>query len=318
MAASVAPGDLRPVTTADAAEILRVARAQDVGWWGEEDTDADVVELQLRQAAAAAGSLHDGGRALPADREPGEADGDGDGHGDGGGRLRGVALHVGHGETYLVVDPGGDDPEGALGALVGWLASTGATDVESPPADEARRRALADVGFRPVRSSFELVRSGPLDDLGPTRWPDGIVVAPFRPGVDEAEVHELIYSVWLDVPGHVHRPLEEWRLLFVEPSLDRPELLVLARRDDGELAGASLCTTFGDVGWVSQLAVGRPGRGVGLGRALLVESMHRLADVGANRFGLGVEAVNESALGLYRSVGLAVDREYVHHGPPDA
>jgi ribosomal protein S18 acetylase RimI-like enzyme len=54
---------------------------------------------------------------------------------------------------------------------------------------------------------------------------------------------------------------------------------------------------------------------VGLGRALLVESFHRLSATGVEILGLGVEAANVNALGLYRSVGLEVAREWVHCSP---
>ena len=77
-----------------------------------------------------------------------------------------------------------------------------------------------------------------------------------------------------------------------------------------------MCRTFaGGIGWVSQLAVGYPDRGVGLGRALLVESFHRLSATGVEILGLGVGADNENALGLYRSVGLEVARKWVHCSP---
>jgi ribosomal protein S18 acetylase RimI-like enzyme len=71
----------------------------------------------------------------------------------------------------------------------------------------------------------------------------------------------------------------------------------------------------GGVGWVSQLAVGRPDRGLGLGRSLLIESFRRLTAGGAETLALDVEAENATALGLYRSVGLDVTREWVHCSP---
>ncbi len=97
-----------------------------------------------------------------------------------------------------------------------------------------------------------------------------------------------------------------------------PNLVVIARRDDGSgpVAGAAICRMFtGGVGWVSQLAVGRPDRGVGLGRSLLIESFHRLVAAGAETLALDVEAENATALGLYRTVGLDVAREWVHCSP---
>ena len=90
---------------------------------------------------------------------------------------------------------------------------------------------------------------------------------------------------------------------------------MIARGDAGEgpIVGCALGRTFtGDVGWVSQLGVAHPARGRGLGRALLVESCRRLATGELRIIGLGVEAENANALGLYRSVGFEIVREWVH------
>jgi hypothetical protein len=41
------------------------------------------------------------------------------------------------------------------------------------------------------------------------------VLVPFRLGVDDEELHEMIYSFWTDVPGHTYRPIDEWRSLIL-------------------------------------------------------------------------------------------------------
>jgi ribosomal protein S18 acetylase RimI-like enzyme len=63
-------------------------------------------------------------------------------------------------------------------------------------------------------------------------------------------------------------------------------------------------------GWVTTLAVATAERGRGLGRALLLCVFADLERAGAQSLGLGVEAHNEAALRLYRSVGLVVEREW--------
>jgi len=225
-----------------------------------------------------------------------------------------VAMLFAHGQTNVAVDPESDVAGAALGALLDWLIEAGATSFDVPSHDAAHAAALLDRGILPTRSSFELQRVAPLDDLDATVWPDGITTLPYRPGVDDQEVHDLIYSVWTDVAGHTHRPIDEWRSLFVDGPWFDPALVILARVPDGRLAGATLCRTFtGGIGWVSQIAVGRPDRGIGLGRAMLVEALHRLAAIpDVETLGLSVEADNTNALGLYRSVGLEVAREWVH------
>jgi ribosomal protein S18 acetylase RimI-like enzyme len=281
--------------------VTELNQRQDVAWWGQPETDEEEAVLGLDRSRAAAGSLEAGARLALHDGMP-----------------IGVGLLVGHGQTDLAIDPTSPLAPRALEALVEWLIGSGATSFEAPAQDAGRLAVLAAAGFVPERSSFELERSVPLDDLDPPAWPPGVVTTPFRPGVDEQELHELIYSVWTDVPGHTHRALDEWRAIFIDtPSFDSA-LVVLARRDDvrGRLAGAALCRIFpGALGWVAQLAVGRADRGLGLGRLLLVEACHRLAASGVDTIGLGVEAGNTHALGLYRSVGLEVSREWVHCAP---
>ena len=63
---------------------------------------------------------------------------------------------------------------------------------------------------------------------------------------------------------------------------------------------------------MSQFGVSRTARGLGLGRALLIESCRRLGAKEPRFIGLGVEAENANALGLYQSVGFVVAREWIH------
>ncbi len=79
--------------------------------------------------------------------------------------------------------------------LFEWLDSFDDVQIEAPAQDTDRLAELASFGFVPHRSSFELERSGVVDDLLEPQWPDGIAPVPFRLGVDDAELHEMIYSV---------------------------------------------------------------------------------------------------------------------------
>jgi ribosomal protein S18 acetylase RimI-like enzyme len=63
------------------------------------------------------------------------------------------------------------------------------------------------------------------------------------------------------------------------------------------------------VGWVEVLAVRRPWRRRGLGKALLWESFAALAGEGKRAVGLGVDAENTTgAVALYERVGMRVVR----------
>lgn len=110
------------------------------------------------------------------------------------------------------------------------------------------------------------------------------------------------------VPGHVARALPGWLGFFEHEGFDA-SLLLAAHRDGTPVGWANVRLLDSGAGYVQQLAVDEAERGRGLGRALLLEALHRLRDRGADRLSLTVYAANESALALYRSVGLAKVRE---------
>jgi len=296
---------LRPVTDDDLDAVTAVIDAQDVAWWGEPDGNADDTQLEFNRVRLAFGSLGAGARLAVHE-----------------GAAVGVAMVFDHGQTTLALDPGSPASESALSLLLDWMVDRGATRLDAPVGETTRRIAIERRGFVRQRSSFELDRSADVSDLADVTWPDGYELDRFRPGLDDQDVHDMIYSVWTDVPGHTHRPLPEWRTLLLSGPWFDPELVVLVRRvaDDqpGRVAGVAVSRTApGGVGWVNQLAVGRPDRGIGLGRSLLVEAFRRLAARdGVTLLGLGVEAENATALGLYRSVGLEPAREFVHFARP--
>ncbi len=289
--------ELRAPIDSDVAEISRIVDAQDTAWWGEPDGDIDDVRHELDRVRQAMGSLEVGARVALVE-----------------GILVGVALAVGHGQSSVAVDPNAPGASATRLALFRWLATFDDAEIESPANDAARLGDLASVGFVPYRSSFELERPGDLG-LAEPRWPDGIVPVPFRLGVDDEELHSMIYSFWTDVVGHTARPIDEWRSAILAGPWFDADLIVIARADngDGPIVGCSLGRTFtGDVGWVSQLGVARSARGLGLGRAILIEACRRLSRRQPRIIGLGVEAENANALGLYRSVGFEVSREWIH------
>jgi RimJ/RimL family protein N-acetyltransferase len=290
--------DLRVPGEADFAAIARVIDAQDTAWWGEPDGDIDDLRDELARVEMMMGSLDAGARCAVVN-----------------GDVVGVALTVGHGHTSAAVDPDAADASAVRCALFGWLAGFDDVQIDAPAQDADRLAELASLGFVPHRSSFELERPGAVDDLSALSWPDGVSPVPFRLGVDDAELHEMIYSFWTDVPGHTARSFDEWRSAILAGSWFDADLVVIARADDGDgpIVSCALGRTFnGEVGWVSQLGVARPARGLGLGRATLIEACHRLGRLQPKVIGLGVEAENANALGLYRSVGMQIVREWVH------
>ena len=186
---------------------------------------------------------------------------------------------------------------------------------------QRQKRKSGNGHYVPVRSSFELERSGDIGDLPDPQWPDDVVTVPFRLGVDDEELHDMIYSFWTDVAGHTARPIDEWRASILAGPWFDPDLIVVARAHAGHgpIVGCALGRTHtGDVGWVSQLGVAHSARGCGLGRAVLIEACRRLSRRQPTVMGLGVEADNDTALGLYRSVGFEIVRHWVHCERPVA
>jgi GNAT superfamily N-acetyltransferase len=215
-------------------------------------------------------------------------------------------------QAVLLADP--SRAAELIDELLPWLRAHGdAVELMTFAADAERVAAFERHGLRHRRSSFSLARP---DDAGPVPaavFPDGVDVAPYAPGEDDQAVHRLLYvdAAWASVPGHAARDLDDWR----EKDLRCPSLFVARRagRPVGWVAGRLL---HGGRGYVNTLAVAADERGRGLGRALLLRSFADLERLGARGLALGVEAANDAALGLYRSVGLEVEREWRTYGAP--
>jgi ribosomal protein S18 acetylase RimI-like enzyme len=282
----------RAATLADAPALLELSNAMDRACWGREETEADEVEQLLRLA----GDLGQHTRVLEI-----------------GGGVVAAAVRFTARDTAFYVDPalppGGR--EQVEDRLLGWLATTDAAKLEAPAQDTALLAAYARHGFLPSSSSFELERAPQLP-FPPAGTPEGVELRPFDRDAQAAAVHALLYRFWTDVPTHEHRDLEEWRELFLGHGSYVADQQVVAWRGEAPV-GVAICRVYsGDSGWIMQLGVAPEERGHGLGRALLVESGRRLAAVdGVETVGLSVVARNAEALGLYRSVGFEVTREWV-------
>jgi ribosomal protein S18 acetylase RimI-like enzyme len=271
---------LRPATPADRPDLIALALAEDAAWSGAPAVSEDEV-----------GEFVDScGPGVIFERD---------------GRAAGYAASGEGGDTVLLVDPG-DSPEPALEALVAWLGERGHHEVDSYARDAGRIAWLESNGFTHRRSFFDLHR-GIDPPLAPAVWPDGVAIARYRSGEDDAAVHQLIYvdAAWDDVPGHTRRSREDWR------SMLTPEYRGWVARRDERPVGWVAGRVFDDGrGWVEQLAVARSARGLGLGRALLLHSLAELSSLGATSLATGVQAENENAIALYRDVGFEVDREW--------
>jgi ribosomal protein S18 acetylase RimI-like enzyme len=221
------------------------------------------------------------------------------------GRIRGFAS-PGRLAAVFLADP--EVTDAVADELLPWLRrQRAAVSVMTFAGDPTRVAALERHGYRHVRSSFFMVRPQSAGRLPEPAFPDGVDVAPYRLGDADEAVHRLIYvdAGWATVPGHAERDLEAW--------LDKERACptrFLARREGRPVGWVAGRLLESGRGYVTTLAVATGGRRRGLGRALLLHALIALESAGARGLALDVQAANESALGLYRSVGLEVEREW--------
>jgi mycothiol synthase len=167
------------------------------------------------------------------------------------------------------------------------------------------------LGFSRGRELLQMRR--PLPHPEAPRWPAGTVVRRFVPGEDE--------DAWLVVnnrafEGHVEQGGWDRATLAERESQEwfDPSGFLLAERD-GQLTG--FCWTkvhANGLGEIYVIAVDPSAQGTGLGKALVLGGLARLAERGVTTGMLYVDAANDGAVGLYRHLGFDVhhvDRAYV-------
>jgi mycothiol synthase len=176
-----------------------------------------------------------------------------------------------------------------------WFAS------KVPETWQARVIMLRSLGYAPVRTYLEMQR--PLnDDLPAVALPSRLALRP--PLVQHYRaIGEAGEECFRDQLDHVAPSEESYRAWIATPDLD-PSLWLVAW-DGDQVAGAAINVIHQDAwGETDDLFVRRPWRRQGLGRALLVGSLHVFKARGLTTAGLGVDVENVSgALRLYESVG---------------
>jgi mycothiol synthase len=143
----------------------------------------------------------------------------------------------------------------------------------------------------------------------PPVWPEGISVRIFQPG-EERAVYDVDMEAFQDHWDFFPVPFDDWREYFVGRSDFDPELWFLAM-DGDEIAGTALCAgeSRPNIGRVNVLAVRRPWRRRGLGKALLLHAFHELRRRGRPKADLNVDGENlTGAVRLYEHAGMHVAR----------
>jgi mycothiol synthase len=170
--------------------------------------------------------------------------------------------------------------------------------------------ALAAAGFEATRELHEMRVPLPLDER--PRWPEGVTVRTFRPGVDEEPwlaVNNRAFANHPEQGGWIRATLAR---RMAEPWFD-PELFLLAFDASG-LAGFNWLKVHDAhgrdprLGEIFVIGVDPRAHGTGLGRALAVEGLARVAARGIATGSLFVAADNVPARRLYDDLGFRVHR----------
>lgn len=174
----------------------------------------------------------------------------------------------------------------------------------------ARVEMLRSLGYAPVRSYFEMQLPLLGEDLPAMVLPPGLALRPPSPAHYRA-IWEAAEECFRDQQDYVAPTEASYRTWLASAGLD-PSLWRVAW-DGDQVAGAAINVVHdGAWGETDDLFVRRPWRGQGLGRALLVGSLHLFQARGLTTAGLGVDAENVSgALRLYESVGYRPYRRLV-------
>lgn len=182
----------------------------------------------------------------------------------------------------------------------------GRTHTSADAENEVLAGILRDRGYELVRHFFTM-EIDLQDEPAEPNWPDGIAVRAFEPG-EERAVYEVDMEAFQDHWDFFPVPFEEWRDYFLGSSDFDPAMWFMAT-DGDEIAGTALCNAERrpGVGWVNVLAVRRPWRRRGLGRALLLHAFHELRGRGRERAALNVDGENlTGAVRLYETAGMHV------------
>lgn len=176
------------------------------------------------------------------------------------------------------------------------------------PAGHEVEQVLADRGYELWRSSYTM-EMDIAPEQRPPEPPSGIALRPYAPRDAEPLRHAVNDAFQEDPFFQPHSEAGFEAFVLHARSMD-PELWLLAW-DGDDLAGFALAVPerSGDpaMGWVEFLGVRAPWRRRGLGECLLRTALHRLAERGLPRAGLGVDAENVTgALRLYQRVGMQI------------
>jgi mycothiol synthase len=194
--------------------------------------------------------------------------------------------------------------EAALRTLLAQLEPIDAvTQIWSHGARSPLGPALEALGYRPVRRLYQLRR--PLRDLPPEEpLPEGVLIRPFVPGVDEPAWLAVNAAAFAALPDQAGQTLDDVRAREREPWFD-PAGFLLAQRGTELLGFHWTKIHTAQLGEVYVLGVSPAAQGMRLGSILLQRGLSYLAARGCSDVLLYVDEANAAARRLYESAGFA-------------
>jgi mycothiol synthase len=166
------------------------------------------------------------------------------------------------------------------------------------------------LGFQPVRH-FCYMERGDLTSLPEPRFPEGIELREYTLGQDEEEFVAAYSEAFADHWGFVPHTLQQEQHRVGAPHFRTENNLLAVTKDDQivglcllEFSEAEQGSQLPDFPVIDDLAVRPAYRRRGIGRALMLSGMRRVAERGYRAIGLAVDVQNPNeALRFYESLG---------------
>jgi mycothiol synthase len=201
--------------------------------------------------------------------------------------------------------------------LVAWTEDTArasGSDLvgQSVPEGSPAAVLLQGRGYQPLWTSW--IVEMPTDRaVEATGLPEGVRIRAFEPGRDERAAYQTVEDAFSEWSDRDPTEFDDWAAAVLRRPGFEPWQLLLAVAGDtrDEVVGACHLVVSDDTAWVNQVAVRRDHRGLGLGRALLLEAFATGRRRGTRRAELSTDS-RTGALGLYLHVGMEVTHTFVH------
>jgi GNAT superfamily N-acetyltransferase len=200
----------------------------------------------------------------------------------------------------------------AIAAWVSGVARSRGSNVFGMPVPEgsAGDKLLESLGWFVRWTSWVLeLPEGKEIDAQPL--PEGYSLRSAEDEADQRAAWTVVEDAFLEWSERDRQPFEDFAARTVRRPGFEPWMLRIVVDGSGEVVGACNVTSAEGCAFVSQLAVRRDRRGLGLARALLADAFGNAREHGATRSELSTDS-RTGALGLYEKVGMVVTSTWVH------